>query len=264
MFLDSGSGMCKPRMFKTYGAILSLLAAATLAISISNIVLTNQAYCNPWTDAEPTYCSNTNEPYVWTWVASGVWASAPIFLTGLFAMCLSKDPSRRTRLFSLLIFLSAIVFAPAMIILSSIEVWRGHASKWNFYKLGNALTEGNLMVEDSPFRAKFALPLVVSILGGIMFVMTGVITLVQCCCMQSIGMKMSKDSMSHHIYQPTPSVVDSDVYCPPLAPVKGHGEYQPSTGPNMATRYNSGVDPGNSGGLFGSFPSRGSQFSSSE
>lgn len=249
--------MCNPRMFKTYGAILSLIAAATLAISISNIVLTSQAYCDPWMDMAPVYCSNTNEPYVWTWVASGVWASAPIFVAGLFAMCLSNDPTRWARLFALLMFLSAIVFAPAIIILSAIEVWRGSASKWNFYQLGNQLMEGNLMVEDSPYQAKFALPLVVTILGGIMFLMTGLITLTLCCCMQSMGIYMPSEPSVQQIYQPTPALIETkDVYCPPRTQMRTQVDYQPSTGPYLATRYNSVLEPSNPGVMFGNFPSR--------
>jgi len=250
--------MFNARMFKIYGAILSLLAASTLAMGTANVVLTSQAYCNPWTDDDPVHCSNTKEPYVWTWVASGIWASAPIFLAGLFGMCLSNDPSRWTRLFALLIFLSAIVFAPCMIILSSIEVWRGGASTWNFYTLGSELMEGNIMVEDSPFQAKFALPLVITILGGIMFLMTGLITLVLCCCMQSMGGYLNQDSGPgfQQIYQPTPSVQTSDVYCPPRAQIRSQGEYQPSTGHYMATRYNSVIDTNNPGVMFGNFPAR--------
>lgn len=245
------------RMFKTYGAILSILAAATLAIGVANVVLTSQAYCDPWSDMDPVHCSNTNEPYVWTWVASGIWASMPIFAAGLFAMCLSSDPSRWIRLFALLIFLSAIVFAPAMIILSSIEVWRGGASKWHFYKLGDQLMEGNIMVEESPFQAKFALPLVITILAGIMFIMTGLITLVLCCCMQSMGISLPTEPSVQQIYTPTPAVIETkEIYVPPRPQMRTQIDYQPTTGPYMATRYNSVVNPNNPGAMFGNFPSR--------
>jgi hypothetical protein len=260
----SSGSMFNASKFKIYGAILSLLAAATVAIGTANVVLTRQAYCDPWTGNEPTFCSNTQEPYIWTWVAPGIWASTPIFLAGLFAMCLSNDPSRWTRLFAVFIFLSCIIFSPAIIILSSIEVWRGHASTWNFYKLGNDLSEGNIMVEDSPYHTKFALPLVITILAGIMFIMTGLITFILCCCMQSIGVKLPQEpvagsSIRQSIYQPTPSVIESkEVYCPPRAmnPITTHVDYQSSTGPFMATRYNSVLNPSNPGVMFGNFPSR--------
>jgi len=249
------------RMFKIYGAILALMAAATLALGISNVVLTKQAYCDPWMEDDPTYCSSTKGPYIWTWIASGIWASVPIFAAGLISMCLSSDPGRWTRMFALLIYLSAIVFAPAMIILSAIEVYQGQASAWNFYKMGDELAEGNILVEDSPYQAKFALPLVIAIVAGIMFLMTGLITLALCCCMHSLGINMDIAAVgvptSQPIYQPTPSAVQAkEVYYPPRAQVRSQVDYQPTTGPYLATRYNSVLDPYNPGVQFGNFPAR--------
>jgi hypothetical protein len=256
---SQGPPVFNARMFKVYGAILAILAAATLSLGIANVVMTRQAYCDPWMDDEPTYCSNTKEPYIWTWVASGIWAGAPIFIAGLFSMSLSADPSRWTRLFALFIFLSAIVFSPAMIILSSIEVWRGGASKWNFYKMDSDLMEGNIMVEESPYQAKFALPLVIAILGGIMFLMTGLITLTLCCCMQSLGLMLNAGPSTtvQQIYQPSPAVVSTkEVYYPPRAQITSQVDYQPTTGPYMATRYNNVLDPNNPGSMFGNFASK--------
>lgn len=181
------------RAFKIYGAILALLAAATLSLGIANVVLTKEAYCNPWDKSAPLYCSTSDEPYIWTWVGSGIWASVPIFFAGVFAMCLSSNPGKWTRVFALLIFLSAIVFAPGMCVLSSIEVWRGSESKYNFYKLDNGIKEGNIMPDDNPYQAKFALPLVIAILAAIMFMMTGIITLMLCCCMHSLGIYLPQE-----------------------------------------------------------------------
>lgn len=259
--LPSAGPASNARMFKIYGAILALMAAGTLALGISNVVMTKQAYCDPWTEDDPAYCSSTADPYIWTWVASGIWGSAPIFLAGIFSMCLSSDPGRWTRLFSLLIFLSAIIFAPAMIILSAIECWRGSAGKWNFYKMDSELMEGNILVEDSPYQAKFALPLVIAILAGIMFLMTGLITLMLCCCMQSIGVYWNNDMhaarTTQPIYQPNPGMVQpKEVYYPPRAQIRSQVDYQPTTGPYLATRYNSVLDPYNPGVQFGNFPAR--------
>jgi hypothetical protein len=255
--------------FKIYGAILSLLAAATLALGIANVVMTKEAYCEPWEEAGPVWCSNTKEPYIWTWVASGIWASVPIFLAGLTAMCLSGNPAAWTRVFALLIFLSAIVFSPAMIVLSAIEVWRGHASEYSFYKLSDSLMEGTIMVEDSPYQAKFALPLVIAILGGIIFIMTGIITLTLCCCMESIGIYMPQELDAsvpvQRVFTPPPAapVVQRQIYYQPRPQVKNQFaiDYQPTTGAYMATRYNSVPDPYGSGGVFyGNFPSRAGGF----
>jgi len=252
--------------FKIYGAILALLAAATLALGIANVVLTKQAYCEPWQEGAPVYCSGTKEPYIWTWVAPGIWASVPIFLAGIFAMCISTDPANWTRCFALMIFLSAIVFSPAMIVLSSMELWRGHAATWNFYKLNNDLMEGNIMVEDSPYKAKFALPLVIAILGGVMFIMTGIITLILCCCMESVGIYLPQTMPApapvvQQIYQQAPQppvVVQKEVYYPrpQIARNPYPIDYLPASGPNIATRYSGAFDPYGVGVAYGQFPSR--------
>jgi hypothetical protein len=250
------------RSFKIYGAILALLAAAALALGIANVVLTRQAYCDPWEEAGPVYCSGTKEPYIWTWVAPGIWAAVPIFLAGIFAMCISNDPANWTRCFALMIFLSAIVFSPAMIVLSAMEVWRGGAATWNFYKLDSDLKEGNIKVTDSPYQAKFALPLVIAILGGIMFIMTGIITMILCCCMESIGIYLPHDVPApapvQPVYQPAPQpvVVQKEVYYPRPQIMRNQFaiDYQPVTGPNIATRYSGSFDPYGVG--YGQFPSR--------
>ena len=262
--------------FKLYGAILALMAAATLSLGIANVVLTKESYCNPWTDSAPLYCSSSEEPYIWTWVASGIWASIPIFFAGLFAMCLSSNPGKWTRVFALLIFLSAIVFAPGMAVLSSIEVWRGSESKWNFYKLDNGLKAGNIMPDDNPYQAKFALPLVIAIIALIMFIMTGIVTLCLCCCMHSLGIYLPQEIDSFTGVQatqvvqrpaPPPQIIQQarEVYYPGRPQIKNYYDvdaYRPASDPyarfsaaqtSMPTRYN---PMSSAGGMYGNFASR--------
>ena len=247
------------RAFKIYGAVLAMLAAATLSLGIANVVLTMEAYCNPWTTSAPLYCSAVDEPYVWTWVGSGIWGSVPIFFAGLFAMCLSSNPGKWTRVWALLIFLSAIVFAPGICVLSSIEVWRGSESKWNFYKLSDGLQVGSIMPDDPPFEAKFALPLVTAILAAIMFFMTAIVTFMVCCCMQSLGIYLPQEvnsfTASTQVVQPVaapqPTVIQSrEIYYPTRPQVKNYYDidvYRPASDPyarfeppqtSVPTRYN--------------------------
>jgi len=177
--------------FKMWGAILALLAAVTLALGIADVIMTIQNYCTPWVSTSPVWCSSTGEPYIWTWVASGIWGSVPIFLAGVFAMCVSANPFSYTRIFALLTILSALVFAPAIIVLTSVELWRGGAAQYMFYGMSNgALVAANILPSYNPYQAKFAIPLVIVILAGIMFLMTGIVTLNLCCCMESLGIYM--------------------------------------------------------------------------
>ena len=243
------------RFFKIYGAILALLAATTLSLGIADVVLTKEAYCNPWESASPLWCSSNKEPYIWTWVASGIWCSVPIFLAGLFAMCLSSNPAAWTRMFAFFIFLSAIVFAPGMAILSSIEVWRGAKSEYTFYNLDDGVKAGSIMPpEDNPYVAKFVIPLVIAIVAGIMFFMTGVVTLQLCCCMQSIGIYMPQEigviprPLAAAVPAPLP-VYSTEVYYPGRPQINNNYQvdvYRPPV------RYN----PVGSGVMYGNFPSR--------
>lgn len=264
------------RAFKIYGAVLALMAATTLSLGIANVVLTKESYCNPWTTAAPMYCSTVDEPYIWTWVASGIWGSVPIFFAGIFAMCLSSNPGRWTRVWALLIFLSAIVFAPGMCVLSSIEVWRGSESKWNFYTLSDGLKEGSIKSDSGSFEAKFALPLVIAIMAAIMFIMTAIVTLVLCCCMQSIGIYMPQEvdafTASTQVVQqpvavPQPVIQSREVYYPTRPQVKNYYDidvYRPASDPyarfeppqtSVPTRYNpTGAIAGNV--MYGNFASR--------
>jgi len=263
--------------FKMFGAVLALLAAATLALGIADVVMTMQTYCTPWNTAAPVWCTMTGEPYIWTWVASGIWGSVPIFLAGLFSMCISSNPVGYTRIFALLIILSGIVFAPAIIVLTSIELWRGSTSVWTFYNMGNStsVSAGSIMPNPNPYQAKFAIPLVIAILAGIMFLMTGIVTLNICCCMESMGIYLQPEVAvaPPPVVQQTvvaapqpPAVVTKEVFYPPRPQVRTQTvEYQADDSYDpysrfsvlpYATRYNNVPNPYGSGVMYGKFPSR--------
>jgi hypothetical protein len=264
------------RWWKIYGAILALMAAASLALGIADVVLTVEGYCSPWNSAAPMYCSVTGEPYIWTWVASGIWCSIPIFLAGIFAMCLSGNPVRWTRVFALLIFLSAIVFAPGMVVLSGIELWRGWASTCNFYTLNPSLAVGSIVPTSNPYEAKFAIPLVIAIIGGIMFVMTAIVTMELCCCMNRIGIYLPGQTDQYEGVQqiaappmPPQPIIHNDVYYPARPQINHQyavesvteqrsdpfSRYSASL-PYMPTRYSNVPNPYGSGVMYGNFASR--------
>lgn len=260
------------RAFKIYGAILALMAAATLSLGIADVVLTKEAYCNPWSSASPLWCSTTEEPYIWVWVASGIWASIPIFFAGIFAMCLSSNPGQWTRVFALLVFLSAIVFAPGMCVLSSIEVWRGSEAKYNFYQLKDGIQAGMIMPDDNPYLAKFAIPLVIAIMAGVMFIMTAVITLALCCCMHSLGIYLPQEiemlsgggvtQTTQVVQSAGPYVQEREVYYPSRPQIRTY-DADPYAGfapvqASVPVRYNpqSYQGAGASNVMYGNFASR--------
>jgi hypothetical protein len=190
--------------------------------------------------------------------------------------------------------LSAIVFAPGMIVLSAIEVWRGSASMWTFYTVGGSLGAGTIMPSSNPYQAKFAIPLVITILGGIMFIMTGIVTLALCCCMHCLGIYMPEEIVAINgggvataapVVQPAPPVMQTtqdyypapraqtrEVYYPPRPQInKSQIAFDPfaptdepsdpysrfSSLPYMPTRYNNSVpNPYGSGVMYGNAPAR--------
>jgi len=251
-----------PGLWKCFGTILALLAAATLSLNVADVVLTLRAYCTPW--SEENQCSTTEEPYVWVWVASGIWGSIPILLAGLFAIYLSANPAVWTRCFSFFIFQSALVFAPGIMVLTCIAAWRGGCSDYGsffyFNKNGSVLLPGTI---PGPYVAKYTIPFIVVSFAGIMFVMTAVVTWVLCCNPSNIGLSTAARHESVQVVS-VPTVVKQQVpetggyYLEPPQPQinKQSSPYESATvysgfPPNqgMAPRFNNGV-------MYGNFASR--------
>jgi hypothetical protein len=158
----------------SFGIILSLLAAASLALGVADVVLTYQTYmvdqkCKDNVSDPP--CDKNN--LVWTWVASGIWASLPVFILGIMAIRLGKrsHPSRSSW-FELFAFLSAFVFAPAMIVLSALEVYKG--SKIYYWSA----------LDNSDDLAKAIIPIVIAGLGLVEFLMAFIAFAQLCWCRQ--------------------------------------------------------------------------------
>jgi len=153
-----------------------------------------------------------------------------------------------------------------MIILSSIEVWRGGAAAYNFYNMnGGSLTAGNITPSTNPYQAKFAIPLVIAIVAGVIFLMTGCVTLNLCCCMETLGIYLPAAPAPAVMQQPAPAVVTKEVYYPPrpqvrtqyavdYPPVADVDPYSRYSGFMPATRY-SGANVGPNV-MVGNFPSR--------
>jgi hypothetical protein len=106
-----------------YGQLLALLAAITLSLSVADVILTVQYYCVNGGQGPFCLLNNDVTTYWSVWVASGIWGSVPVFLTGLLAICSGGDHVKQ-RWLNFFILISAIVFTPAIVILTAIEIWR--------------------------------------------------------------------------------------------------------------------------------------------
>lgn len=156
----------------SFGIILSLLAAASLALGVADVVLTHQTYM-----VDRKCADNQNQPecdknnLVWTWVAVGIWASLPIFIFVILAIRLGKSHNPvRSSWFEMFAFISAFIFAPAMIVLSAIQVYKGHdIYYWN-------------AVDGDDDLAKAIIPIVIAGLGLVEFLMCFIAIIYVCCC----------------------------------------------------------------------------------
>jgi len=170
----AGAGCEGCMNWHTFGILLSLLAAATLALGVADVVVTYKTYMDGMNCATyPTlsYCSNL----VWTWVASGIWGSLPVFIFGVLSIYKGSNPMRQVNYFDLFAFICAFIFTPAIIVLSAIEVWMGRdVYYWNGQNGG--LTSDDLV--------KAIIPIVISGLGLVMMIMT-LTALFYLCCNQA-------------------------------------------------------------------------------
>jgi len=170
-------GCCGGMNWYTFGILLSLLAAASLALGVADIVITYKTYvdgqqCSTYTT--PNYCDPNN--LVWTWVAVGIWGSLPVFIFGVFAICKGSRPMHQFHYFDLLAFLCAFVFSPAIIVLSAIEVYKGSSI---YYWTAKYLTQDDLV--------KAIIPIVIAGLGLIEFLMCLSSFFDLCCCTPNAG-----------------------------------------------------------------------------
>jgi len=156
----------------SFGVILCLLAASSLALGIADVVLTHQTYmveknCKDMTT--PSYCDPNN--LVFTWVASGIWGSFVVFVFGIYAIYKGSRPYEKLNWFDLLAFLSAFVFTPAIVVLSAVEVYKGANV---YYWSAMDLPKDDL--------AKAIIPIVIAGLGFIEHVMCFIAISYICCC----------------------------------------------------------------------------------
>jgi hypothetical protein len=156
----------------SFGIVLSLLAAATLALGIADVVITYQNYMmgkNCQSSKTPAYCDPNN--LVYTWVGVGIWSSIPVFILGIMAIRRGSKPFSKSSWFELLVFLSAFIFTPAMVVISAIEVY-----------MGIGVYYWDSVPETSDDLTKLIIPIVIACLGFIEHVMTFIAICYICCC----------------------------------------------------------------------------------
>jgi len=200
-----------------FGIILSLLAAASLALGVADVVLTYQTYIADMCKDGNTISKCDQNNLAWTWVASGIWGSLPVFIFGIMAIRLGKSnqPSRSSW-FDLFAFISAFIFAPAMIVLSALEVYDGATIYyWSAF-------------DGMDDLAKAIIPIVIAGLGLVEFLMAFIAFAKVCWCKQEYATEQ---------YITTQQRVDvgqrTFVQASTPAITSGYGDYQTNYAPRV-------------------------------
>jgi len=156
----------------TFGILLSLLAAASLALGVADVVVTYKTYmegkdCNTY--VTPNFCDPNI--LVWTWVAVGIWGSLPVFIFGVLSIYKGSRPMQQVNFFDLFAFISTFIFSPAIVVLSSIEVYKGRGAY--YWPAATELGQDDLI--------KAIIPIVIAGLGFIEFLMSLIAFFSLCC-----------------------------------------------------------------------------------
>jgi hypothetical protein len=164
--------------WRTMGIILSLLAAATLALGVADVVYTYQTYMVGMSCATNGATQCNQNVLVFTWIAVGIWASIPVFIYGLFLICHSGSAATtRPMCVELLVFLCTFVFTPAMVVISSIEVWKGVGIYY--------WTASSPLTSDDTVKA--GLPIAIAVLGFIEWFICAIALYYLCCCQHTVA-----------------------------------------------------------------------------
>lgn len=157
------------RILQFVAWLISLIAVLSFGIAIADIILTSARLCG-----NGVSCPDFNtEKYrylamIFSWIASGVWASIAAFTVGVLAMQFPKDQTKKFALLATVAFLTAVVILPAMIVLNVLEAyWVAVSNVYNLYT-----QTGDV--------AKFILPLIIAILGLVEFFMVAGVLLTVC------------------------------------------------------------------------------------
>lgn len=239
---QQSSGMCFRNCMNwhTFGILLSLLAAASLALGVADVVITWQTYMVGWS------CSTTNTNtysicypanLIWTWIASGIWCSFPVFIFGIIAIRKATNPMPKNSCFELLAFVCAVFFTTAMVVLSSIEVWKGAGIYYWPYVTP-------LRMDDMP---KAIIPIVIAVLGFVEHIMCAMALCDVCCCSSTMETYSSRpvQVMAPPVQMMAPPVMRTTAIttsggcntCPQSKTIYNSSPYSMGGGPNYSSSF---------------------------
>ncbi|ESN96437.1 hypothetical protein HELRODRAFT_189238 [Helobdella robusta] len=144
-------GFCGHRLLKCLAYLLIVVSITSIILDIVDVALTYKI-CPPSGILRNFYCLASPSDDVWTWVASGIWASVPLTIAGIWTLYMLDRLETNPFWYVLFLFVCTFFFTPAKIILNSIE-----ASKYggvNSYWEGSSYAYSKLVIPI--FLAVFA------------------------------------------------------------------------------------------------------------
>jgi len=232
---------CHCLSWHTFGLLLGLLSAATLALGVADVVVTYQDYIVGWdcnTGGPDPICDPNN--LIWTWIGIGIWTSLPVFIFAIYAIRKGSNPSVVNPWFEVKAFVCGIIFTPAMVVVSALEVFMGAGIYyWDF---DTPLTSDDL--------AKALIPLTIAVLGFFEFILCFCALFDMCC----YGRQMAVAPMPVMRPAPAPMPASSCHTCPQSSAVGIYnnrmssgpnfpGSFYAPAGPSRTYNYFSGMTP---------------------
>jgi hypothetical protein len=182
-----------PKTFKCLGILIAISAIITFILGIIDVAVTYEVYsigggssgCNiNGVLSSAAICQPGN--LVYTWIGVGIWASVP------------------KKWFTMLAFVSAIIFAPVMVIVSAIE----------------AAMANHVYYNNPPYNdyEKLIIPVCIACIGFLEFIMTAILMIRMCFCTEDPIAKNSAMTIPWRAnYTATTSNSTSASTCTPVA-----------------------------------------------
>lgn len=188
---------------KEVSIALALLAAVTFGIALADIIYTKVTVCD--SNSAPA-CDPASIGIILTYVGSGCWASLFVFIAAVWGVCYAVDPIGSRERYLTLLFLAAIIFIPAMTIISCVIIYMvleetpGASDSTSLY---------DFSTPDDGYLVKFILPTCVALLGLLQFFLAA--------------------GLMIYIYATTSKETDEELPEPPRPIIsQGFGYYYPS------------------------------------
>lgn len=160
----------RSRRYRCLGYLISILAILTFSFEIADVIVAAMS--------DVRYCRISSGflkiPWFFAWVVPGIWASIPIFVTGILAIYVMDNYGRVFRALAIISSVSAFFFAPAILAVSAAE------EATFIDNCPNAI--GNFSNPSIPdvIKAKLVLPIILIILAILEMLLLLYLTIVLC------------------------------------------------------------------------------------